>query len=199
MKINGFSISEGNKKMGLIPSFSVTPVKTCACGVPCTKDCYAVKMCHRFKNTATAYENNYQLLLSENGYSLLHKTVNMYLFIRPVRYFRWNVAGDIFEWGYMDTIDKIAKDNPDVTFLVYTKQYELVNQYYTIGRPPKNLRIIYSNWKEWQCENPHNFPVAEYAEKGDDVAEGFVCGGNCAECRYCYNMQPGQKVVFYKH
>lgn len=199
MKINGFNISEGNAKMGMIPSFSVTPIKTCACGVPCTKDCYAVKMCRRLKNVATAYENNYQLMKSEDGYDWLLNIINTYLYIRPTRFFRWNVGGDIFSWEYMNVIHNVANMNIDVVFLVYTKQYHTVNEFYRLHKKPANLRIIYSNWKEWQCENPHNFPVAEYAEKGDDVKDGFVCGGNCAACRYCYNMQAGQKVIFYKH
>ena len=199
MKINGFSISEGNKKMGMIPSFSVTPIKTCACGVPCTKDCYAVKMCRRFKNVASAYENNYQLMTSKGGYDLLLNVINTYLFMCPVRFFRWNVAGDIFSWDYMSVIDDVSRDNPSVTFLLYTKQYNIVNEFYKIHKKPENLKIIYSNWKNWRCENPHNFPTAEYAEKGDDVKNGFVCGGNCTACLYCYNMRAGQKVIFYKH
>ena len=48
----GFGINLGNKKMGPIPSFSVTPIRTCNRAAPCTvipdgkvlSPCYAHRM-----------------------------------------------------------------------------------------------------------------------------------------------------------
>ena len=200
MKILGFNISEDNKKMNGIPSFSLPPLKTCAPGVPCSKGCYALRMVGRLKTVRESYENNLTELLRAGGYQRLKDAINTYLYIRPSRFFRWHVAGDIFSTNYLRTINDIAESNPETVFLMYTKQYQRVNHFYWGANKPDNLIIIYSNWLDWRCENPYNFPTSELIVKGlNESAEGFICPGDCSHCLKCYHAKQGDVIKFYKH
>lgn len=199
MKINGFTISENNKKMNNIPSFSVSPLVTCAKNVPCKKNCYAYKMYRIYKNVGVSWENNYNLLLSDNGYHLFVKTISTYCLMFDIKHFRYNVGGDLFSVDYLDSIFKIARKCKTTKFLLYTKQFSIVNTYLTNHKMPKNLNIVLSFWNSYRCENIHNLPIAEYCETKQDVKNGFTCPGNCKSCYYCFNMSKGQKVNFIKH
>jgi hypothetical protein len=188
------SISDGNRKMGAIHSFSVTPLRTCPAGIPCAGLCYARRMEKRRDNTANAYRNNTE--------SVLHKPddvvriLTSYIRMRNLKYFRFNVGGDFSLPGYWEVAIRIARACPDCTFLAFTKMYS-IQEY----RKPKNINIVLSVWKDYSPENP-KYGLA-YFDDGTpecNVPEtGFVCPDGCSTCMYCFRMKKGQSVIFKKH
>jgi hypothetical protein len=195
------SISKGNSKMGLIPSVSLPACITCNPEAPCFKLCYAAKITRLYKTVKTAYENNLHILKDHPAlyWEQVKQAASM------ARYFRYHVSGDIPNIIYLDNMVELARDLPHTMFLAFTKQYHIVNEYLSdYGAIPDNLKIIFSNWGNWKCENPHNLPECEIILKGAEPALDWkICGGNCTECACrgigCWELKNGETIAIYQH
>jgi hypothetical protein len=69
---------------------------------------------------------------------------------------------------------------------------------------PKNLHILFSEWKGMMMDNHHNLPVAHVIFKGNEAESNWnICGGNCLECAKhnvnCWALNNGEHVAFYEH
>ena len=198
---NTISISPGNSKMGVIPSVSLPPIKTCPAGCPCAKKCYAAKLCRIRKSVREAYERNLAAWNDDPAaYELQVKAAAC-----TTRFFRWHVAGDIPGMEYLQMVFRIARELPGTEFLMFTKRYNLVNDLLYDEDMPKNLHIIFSEWGEgWTVPNPHNLPTAAVIFKGEEPKDNWkVCGGNCTECACrgcgCWELKKGETIAFYEH
>lgn len=195
------SISTGNAKMGKIPSVSLPACITCNQNAPCFKLCYAAKITRLYKTVKNAYENNLHIL--NNNPALYWEKVKQAA--QTARFFRYHVSGDIPSIEYFEHMVTLAKVLPHTQFLAFTKQYEIVNAYINNGgKIPHNLKIIFSNWGEWKCNNPHNLPVCEIILKGSEPAPDWkICGGNCTECACrgvgCWELKNGETIAIYQH
>lgn len=195
------SISKGNSKTGAIPSVSLPACITCNPDAPCFRLCYAVRIARRYKESREAYQRNLDILKADPGaYWTQVKAAAM-----VNRFFRYHVSGDIPNADYFVQMVKLAKELPQTNFLAFTKQYNIVNQFINDGGTiPNNLKIIFSNWGSWKCENPHGLPVCEVIFNGDIVPEDWkICGGNCTECACrgvgCWEVKKGDTIAIYKH
>ena len=195
------SISNGNSKMGFIPSVSLPPVVTCSNCSSCSKDCYAVKLCRIYKTVRDSYDRNYSILKTDrDSYFAQVKATAMIN-----RYFRWHVSGDIVDQDYLSRMCKVARDCKGTRFLAFTKNYEVVNEYFTTHKKPKNLQIIMSlPFDGSKVDNKHNLPVAVVVFKGDELNPTYkMCGGNCQECACrgvgCWELKKGETIAFKKH
>lgn len=186
--------------MGYIPSVSLPPVITCANGCKCVEKCYAAKLCRIRKTVREAYRRNLAILTQDPAaYWNQVKAAAM-----TTKYFRFHVSGDIVNADYLRNMCQTARELPGTTFLAFTKQYSLVNEYAKREEIPANLKIIFSAWPGMPMENPHNFPVANVIFKGQQPADNWkICGGNCSECACrgvgCWELQPGEHIAFYEH
>jgi hypothetical protein len=195
------SISKGNAKMGAIPSVSLPPCVTCNPDAPCFRQCYAVKVARLYKSARDSYARNLEILKEDaNAYWLQVKAAAI-----VSRFFRYHVSGDIPNPEYFAQMVKLAEELPGTTFLAFTKQYKIVNDFTNAGGViPSNLIIIFSNWGAWKCDNPHSLPVCEVIFKGDSVPEEWkICGGNCTECACrgvgCWQLKKGDILGIFKH
>ena len=200
---NQISISRGNTKMGAIPSVSLPAVETCNPFAPCFKKCYALRMERRYKNTRDAYARNLEILNNDPAaYWLQVKAAAI-----TARFFRYHVSGDIPNIEYFIQMVKTARDLPSTTFLAFTKQYYIVNEYintFGVDAIPENLKILFSNWGAWKCENPHGLPTCEIILKGSAPAPNWkICGGNCTECACrgvgCWELKHGEAIAIFEH
>ena len=195
------SISNGNRKMGAIPSVSLPPIITCPNGCPCAKKCYAAKMCRIYPSVRKAYQNNLDIL-NDNWDEYWHQVREA---VKRSKYFRFHVSGDIPNAGYFKEMVITAKQNPDTHILAFTKQYNIVNNYIAVyGELPANLHLIFSEWGTLKPENPHNIPTAAVIFKGTEPVENWkICGGNCTECACrgvgCWELKKGETIAFYEH
>ena len=195
------SISKGNSKMGAIPSVSLPACITCNPDAPCFGKCYARRLSARRATVRDAYTRNHDILKSDPGaYWLQVKAA-----ASVTRFFRFHVSGDIPNGEYLTNMIQTAEELPNTYFLAFTKQYHIVNDYLTNGGTiPQNLKIIFSNWGAWKCENPHNLPQCEIVLKGNEPARSWkICGGNCTACACagigCWELKNGETIAIYEH
>lgn len=203
MKNQTVSISKGNSKLGAIPSISLPACTTCNPSAPCFKLCYAAKISRLYKTVDSAYKRNLDILNNdpEEYFNAARNAAKLQ------RFFRWHVSGDIPNIDYFVQMVKIARDLPGAVFLAFTKQYQIVNTYIDelgVDSIPVNLKIIFSNWGSWKCNNPHNLPTCEIIFKGTTPAENWqICGGNCTECACngsgCWSLKNGETIAIYQH
>lgn len=201
MNNNIISISKGNTKMGAIPSVSLPACTTCNPNAPCFKKCYALRLARRYKTVASAYDRNLEILNNNpDTYWLQVKAAAI-----TTRFFRYHVSGDIPNGQYLEMMIKTAYNLPNTVFLAFTKQYNIVNDYLNGGGTiPSNLKILFSNWGDWKCENPHGLPTCEIILKGTEPAPNWkICGGNCTECACagigCWELKNGETIAIYEH
>jgi len=199
MQYKGISISKGNAKLGdKILNISLPPIKSCAIGVPCALCCYAVK-CTRTRPTARkAWQQNLDLY-EKNPFAYFGAILMAIMEFKPKR-FRWHVAGDIPDTAYLDHMIRIARLCPSVKFLCFTKRHGFV----TLIPPPSNFNFVLSYWNDWG--NPALTPSFASAWYRDPAKpdpripkNAKHCSGSCETCSLCWNMKPGQSVVFDKH
>lgn len=195
------SISNGNRKMGQIPSVSLPPVITCKNCSTCAKKCYAAKLCRIYKSVREAYNNNLEILKADrDSYFLQVKAA-----ATMSRYFRFHVSGDIIDSDYLDRMVKIARELKGTEFLAFTKNYEDVNAYFETHKKPRNLHLIFSlPFTGATINNPHNLPTAAVIMKGSEPDPNWkICGGNCSECACqgvgCWELKKGETIAFYEH
>ena len=201
MKNQTVSISHGNIKMGAIPSVSLPACVTCNPDAPCFKKCYAIRLTRRYKTVAAAYARNLDILNNDPpAYWLQVKAA-----ASMTRFFRFHVSGDIPNAEYFYNMVALAWEMPNTRFLAFTKQYQIVNDFLDNGGViPSNLKIIFSNWGTWKCENPHEMPECEIILKGSEPAPNWkICGGNCTECACrgvgCWELKNGDTIAIYEH
>jgi hypothetical protein len=195
------SISNGNAKMGAIPSVSLPPVTTCAPGCACAGKCYAAKLCRLRPSVRAAYERNLEALNDDwPAYWAQVRAAAM-----CTRFFRFHVSGDIPNAAYFKEMVITARQNPGTEFLAFTKRYDIVNNYLdAFGSLPANLHTIFSAWPGMDMTNPHGLPVAHVVFRGEQPRDDWkICGGNCTDCACrgvgCWQLQRGEHIAFNEH
>ena len=198
------TISNGNNKMGAIPSVSILPILTCpaACKGTCANDCYAAKLANLRPSVLNSYAKNTAILLHDP--ETYWEEINDAL--KAFRFFRFHVAGDIFGIPYFENMVNAARNNPHCEILAFTKAFKTVNSWIEKNGPlPENLHILFSGWTNLKPENPHNLPETNIITKDmQEIPENWnICGGNCFECACrgvaCWKAQNCETIAFYKH
>lgn len=197
------SISQGNTKMGKVPSISLLPILTCParCNGTCGEKCYAKKIAMLRPSVMKAYARNTAIAMLA--------PVDFFRAVERVmatsQYFRFHVSGDIPNRNYLDMVAYLANANPFCKVLMFTKRYELVNGFIRDnGSIPKNLHILYSGWTNLRPVNPYGLPeTTVYAKDEDFRPEWTACGGNCLDCALhcggCWDAKSGDTVAFKIH
>ena len=132
---NQISISNGNSKMGHIPSVSLPPIITCTNCDSCAQKCYANKLCRIYPSVKNAYNRNLEILKAdrENYFDQIKATAKISAF------FRFHVSGDIIDIDYFSRMCKLSRDCKNTKFLVFTKNYNVVNEYLNNHRKPSQF------------------------------------------------------------
>ena len=202
IKKQSISVSPGNAKLGAIPSVSLPAVTTCNPSAPCFSKCYARKIEKLRPTVGNAYIRNFEIWASDPAAYWLQVRAHA----STSRFFRFHVSGDIPDILYLIDMVITAEQLPNTQFLAFTKQFHTVNQYLRDGyKIPENLKIIFSNWGDFKCENPYNLPVCEIIFKNaESVPESWkICGGNCTECACrgvgCWQIKNGETIAIHEH
>ena len=199
-------ISIHNGKLGAsIPSVNLPPILTCRADAPCKDLCYARHGRFLWKNVKNGLQTNYDVYRTNPEWYFDY--ISAYLKGSAYRFFRFHCSGDIPDAPYLRGIARVAQENPQVAFLCFTKQYEIVNDYLQNGNLfPDNLHMIFSVWGDYPCNNPFRLPVAYVRLKNSAccIPESAIpCSGSCASCvnteNSCWKLKPGEAVVFDQH
>ena len=195
--------SDGNTKMGNVPSVSLPPVKTCHNCAECSKKCYAKRIYARLPVCKNQYDSNYELYKSDP--KKYFEDINTVL--KNSTFFRFHVSGDIPDAEYFEGMIKACRKNKHCKVLCFTKNYEVVNNFLKARRKlPVNLHLIFSIWDNTPYENPYKLPTAHVLYKdGHTTAKNptHLCDGNCFKCfihdKGCIGLERGESVVFKQH
>ena len=200
-------ISAGNMKLGAIMNISLPPVTTCHNCNSCKHYCYAVRSYNRLPDTATAWNENYLLFITDPDryFSEISAAVKLQ------RFFRWHVSGDIVNSRYLAGMIDVAFENPKVEFLAFTKAYEIVNDWIKNESDiPSNLHLLFSASPGVDMPNPYGVPECHinFADPCLNTYHGgaefvYYCGGNCTECAIngcgCFFLKPGDVTIINQH
>ena len=198
--------SYGNRKTGaLVPSVSLIPVADCGNCAVCARGCYDVRnVC--FKKTVQKARANNSAILQNDPVRYMREIEKA---VKYLRFFRWHVGGDIKDPAYLVWMVGIAEVTPTCEFLAFTKQYDIVNEYLKLhGKFPKNLHIIFSDWRGAEMDNPYNLPVSSplWADgtRGPHCTDDVImCEGDCSACAEvgggCWGAKNGQTILFEAH
>ena len=194
-------ISTGNNKIGKTLNVSLPPILTCANCKECKMYCYDIKACLQYPNTVINARIRNLVILQKDRNEYFNRIEKRIQRRKLNKAFRWHVAGDIVDYDYFDRMVTIATNHPDWIFWTYTKNYPIVNEWIrnhgeTKENLPKNLSVMFSEWKGLPMVNPYNMPVFSVFFDGDELPENaYICPGNCDIClktgRGCPNKENG--------
>jgi len=203
--------STGNRKTGAnVPSVSLIPVADCGNCKVCAGGCYDVRN--------VCFQKSVQVSRAVNS-AIYHSNPGAYFaairkFVRFARFFRWHVGGDVVDLEYWKNVVSIAVDTPACEFLIFTKEFVLVNSWIDAGGViPSNLHVIFSDWRGIYMDNPYNLPVSSpvwFDKAGREIERGphctaaaVWCPGSCEDCAAvcggCWGLKNGETVLFAAH
>ena len=204
----GFGINLGNKKMGPIPSFSVTPIRTCNRAAPCTvipdgkvlSPCYAHRMVVMYPEIRDMWHINTELIMNgalDEFVNELSDVIRAYGF----REFRFHVGGDYVNADYFKATCKIADICTGCKFFAFTKKFDLIEQYGDLI--PSNYNIVLSAWGNFQPSDKLKdlYAVSYVVDPKRGLTapkDAFPCAGECYKCRHCITARQGS-VFFTIH
>lgn len=197
------SISNRVSKLGEnIATVNLPAGITCRADAPCKSGCYACKGNFLYSSVKSGLQKNLEAFKDpDRFFNVLDSQLNMI----PYRFFRWHSSGDIVNERYLEGMCWLARRHKGTRFLCFTKKYELVNEYLNNHRKPENLVLVFSNWKDWTCDNPHNLPTSwvKFKEESYIPSKAIECSGHCGTCvntnSSCWHMKKGEAVFFKKH
>jgi hypothetical protein len=173
-----------------------TPAKRCIIGQKLRKVagsicafCYALKGRYVFKNVQLAMEKRFASLTND-----LWVEAMTYL-IGKVKnpFFRWHDSGDLQGVWHLEKIVKIAKNLPEISFWLPTREYAFVSDYIEKGgEVPSNLTIRLS---ALMMDGPAPVGIAQrlgLCVSGASKLGDFNCpsskqGNKCGDCRKCWD------------
>lgn len=195
------TISHGNSKIGVCTNWNLPPILSCVQGIPCARDCYAVKLFKLYPNCRKAYLKN--LYAVQSALDETMTLIRYHLSVHPTDYVRIHVSGDFISQAYLDRWIDIATDFPEMQFLAFTKRYT-----FDYNAAPNNLKIVFSAWPGLQLPEVIPSAIAGVAYMMDKdnpdnrIPEGALqCAGNCTDCRVCWQLDKiaSKSVYFHKH
>lgn len=196
-------LSKGNAKLGEIPNISLPPIVTCkGCEDICGKSCYANRFYKMRPSVRKVWNANLEHLQRdmEGFFADLYKELSSKI---TYKYFRFHTGGDLINGVHFQYILGLASRLPDIRFLLFTKQFKVVNEALHPDLPvPENLQIVFSAWSGLEMDNPRKFRIAWMDDDKEDRIpdDAMLCHGLCHTCGICWGLDKiGKDVVFKKH
>lgn len=179
------AISKGNRKIGRVMNVSLPPILTCANCKECKYLCYDIKACAQYPNTVIDARAKNLAILRLNRDDFFKRIDDAMNRRRVNKFFRWHVSGDIVDIDYFGRMVENARNHPDFIIWTYTKNYSVVNEWIdSNGALPKNMHVMFSEWRGLAMDNPHSMPEFRVVFKADAVKPtGHYCPGNCDVCK----------------
>lgn len=199
-------LSYDNRKTGAaVPSISLIPVADCGNCKMCSRGCYDVRnVCYLPTVQKSRAVNSAILEQDRNRYFEEVEAACKFL-----RFFRWHVGGDIKDYDYLGRMVGIAMRNPQCEFLVFTKQFDVVNEWVRYcGEFPSNFHLLLSGWRGDTNVNEHNLPVSSPVWKDGSKScmvtdDAVWCSGDCSACAEvyggCWSAKKGSTILFEAH
>ena len=192
------SISNGNKKLKYIASFSLPPVESCLFHKYCAEKCYARKAYRAYPNTKNAYDRNFRIVRENPGE--FKKQMVEFLRSYARTYFRIHVSGDYYSQAYLNLWKEIARLFPNIRFMSFTKCYS-----FDYSGMPDNMEVIFSTFDNMpkgtsnRIRKKYNKPIAHAGESNPDKAYYNDCVDDCSQCKICWHLSEENRGVFFHY
>lgn len=231
------AISKGNGKLGNIPQFNLLPTDGLlhtskgevltniagTCGKyceDCKGVCYAVR-CAKLHHNSVINAWGRNTLLVRMSPNKVREGINEYCKKNIVRYFRFHTSGELENVAHLQLYTDICKENPDVTFFIYTKAFDILEEWFNHLQDngegiPSNFIINLSEWhgnlEFLNLTTCHPYfkecHIFSYDDHTDECKyshlphcpaidkNGHETGITCAQCRRCMK---GYDTAVYAH
>ena len=209
MSLTRVKISSHNTKLGKIPSFSTSSLKTCPSKTKwCSKHCYAHKSEVQYPNVKRAYRINLEATKKITFVESMVREVKEATKNKDTKVFRLHVSGDFFNVKYIYNWVNIAKQCKDVMFYGYTRSWESTDLLPHLGILNKLSNVVlFASMDETTIKNPpKSFRIAYAAdEKPSHINKLISCPQQndkvdyCTECKLCYNSNITTNIYFETH
>lgn len=197
------SVSIGNTKIGKTVNFNLPPVVTCRENAPCVRECYACSDMRRKPSCRIAWQGNLAALRSNP--ELVREAIEYVLTAEKPQYARFHSSGDFnvdrnnpeLAQQYVQMAFDIAANFPAVSFLAFTKMWEL-----DFSNAPSNFSVILSTWANWDCSGADltQFAGSTFVRLSDDMTAptgASKCAGSCESCRMCWHIKELSTPIVY--
>lgn len=184
-----------SKLSNKIFSFSL-PRETCKHKTKiCNKICYALQGVYNYPTNKEHYNSNLRLSESPEFVAEIIQEITS-----DIKYIRIHPVGDFYSQEYFDKWVNIAQLYPEVTFLAYTRNYDI-----DCSKKPHNMTLYYSIDYTTKKLNPTIKLKAYTIDRNNDrfkhlqkLKLGRVCNSkNCNKCLYCFKGKGN--VIFCLH
>ena len=205
-KLNKAMLTDANSKLGpLIKNFPIAIASCRHATEHCEKYCYAKRGKSTCPTTQYRYNLNYEYSKRSNFVELMNAQVQLAV-VEGYKYIRLHACGDFYSNEYYMKWVEIAKCNPKMTILAYTRNYEI-----DFSLAPSNFRLFYSvdpsskkmnttakrfAYVVYDIKNGVNKHLSKYLHNN---ITGKICNSKCKMCKYCYKTEgnvifPGRNV-----
>ena len=176
------SVGIGNRKIGLIPSWSLPPVVTCnpRAAKFCAETCYTKKIRELYPNVWEAWQHNYRMWCDHPV--LTELLIRKFLAMAMPHLMRLHVGGDFVSKAYLEMWKNIARDHPSCVFYGYSKVDGLDH-----ATLPSNLRILRSQWPGMPPPRQKHVYRNCWMQDGTEkrIPKTYeLCCGDCPKCGF---------------
>ena len=197
--------SYGNRKTtALVPSVSLIPVADCCNCAACSRGCYDIRHVCCYNESQKQRANN-SAIYAKDPQKYFEEIEHA---VKYLRFFRWHIGGDIRDFTYFPNVVRIAQNTPTCEFLIFTKNWAVVNTWLDLHELPKNLHVILSGWRGDVDVNEHKLPVSSPVWKDGSMScmateNRIWCPGDCSQCAEtnagCWGAKNGDTILFNAH
>ena len=193
MKLKLLSVGNNQKLDKNIPVFNLPQGKTCPGATAlCRKICYAAKAERMYPQAAAMRARNLIASKEPSFVARMTEEIGYLIEHRSLKLLRLHESGDFYNQDYLDRWIEIAMEEPEVTFLAYTKSFHL-----NFNVVPANMRIYASidpttKTTQASLRMMTKFPTAVILEKGSIAPrktltctkshDHHYCGHDCFTC-----------------
>ena len=199
MKIKLLSVGANMKLSKNVAVFNLPQGKTCPGATElCRKICYAAKAERMYPQAAAMRARNLRETKEASFVVEMIEELDYLIRQRNLKYVRVHESGDFYNQTYLDKWIEIAREEPEITFLAYTKSFNL-----NFDKYPDNMKI-YASTDSTSEKLRGTGPFAHIVQKGEQIPKGYVtcqpahdkhyCGADCTTC-----FQGKSNVYFPQH
>lgn len=162
------------------------PVTSCrGATAECAKYCYAKKGRFKFNNVKSAYQLNMEATKKNSFVEIINAEIKLHLANGGSPLMRIHSSGDFWSPAYYEKWVQIAKLNPSISFLAFTRIHKI-----DFEGAPSNLHLIFSTDKSTKRFPTQETRKAFVIEKGEAIpGSAHLCNSKCSTCHYCWESK----------
>lgn len=185
-------ISDGNSKLGVLPSFSLPPLATCPGATEfCKRFCYGKSGRYAWRRTKITLSLNLAMSKQANFVEEIEKEITK----SKATVFRIHVVGDFYDVRYVKKWIEIADDLPGVAFYGYTRSWrvESIARKLMLLKALPNVRLM-ASVDFTHVDRPSGWSTVSVEGAGEPCPHDLKLVEHCLDCRRCWEHDGDLKL-----